>query len=170
MFLFEKHRESHARSGLSFMPIVESKALRVSEAVRSIPSSNIKFRVTETIDPALHRMVHSKETMEKLPKFLEFMKRVTTPTLQSICEDLKAGVKLEVKKKKGVVFMEKIDKIYYYLKLKSLNQGFANFKVPKVSNTNEISNNKSLAISKLFSAIKPKIAVTKCSSFYSLKV
>lgn len=151
------------------MPIVESKALRVSEAVRSIPSSNIKFRVTETIDPTLHRMVHSKETMEKLPKFLEFMKNVTTPTLQSICEDLKAGVKLEVKKKKGIVFMEKIDKIYYYLKLKSLNQGFANFKGSKVSGTNEASNNKSLAISKLFSALKPKIAITKCSSFYNLK-
>ena len=97
---FLMQRESHERTGLSFMPLAESKAIRSSEASRSIPSSNIKFRATETLDPIIQKMVHSKDTIDNLPKFIDLINKVAVPHLKTVYEDLKLGIQLEEKKKK----------------------------------------------------------------------
>lgn len=110
------------------MPLAESHAIRPSETSRSIPSSNIKFRATETLDPAIHKMVHSKDTVDNLPKFIELINKVAIPHLKTVYEDLKRGVRIEEDKKKNTLFFEKIFKIQHYLELKVLNSALKKLK------------------------------------------
>lgn len=153
------------------MPLSESKALRVSEAVRSIPSTNIKFRVTENIDPVMHKMVHSKETMDKLPKFIDLLAKVTKPSLQRICEDLRNGVKTQAKKKQALSFFEKLSGIYHYLELKSLNLMFSSLKkkiFKKISEENR-ENEKISKIPRFYCTLASKLAFNKFFALEKIK-
>ena len=164
-----QQRESHERTGLSFMPLAESKAIRSSEASRSIPSSNIKFRATETLDPIIQKMVHSKDTIDNLPKFIDLINKVAVPHLKTVYEDLKLGIQLEEKKKKKVMFFEKLFSHQHYIELKMMNHGFSTLQ-NKTSKTDGMIETKKAKGAALFhSFLSSKIMVNKCSIFSNMK-
>lgn len=153
------------------MPLSESKALRVTETIRSIPSTNIKFRVTENIDPVMHQMVHSKETMDKLPRFIDLLNKVTKPSLQKICQDLRNGVKIQAKKKQALCFFEKLSGVYHYLELKSLNSMFFSLKeeISKRIREENRENEKISNISRFYCALASKLAFNKFFALEKIK-
>lgn len=149
------------------MPLTESHDVQVS---RVIPSSNIKFRITETVDPTIHKMVHSKETIDNLPKFIGLINKVAVPHLLQVYQDLKAGVLLESKKKQIALFFEKIASCQHYLDLKSLNKGFSKLnQCKKNPQANHLPNSKTIAAAKLFCTLNSKLTINKCTSFSNMK-
>lgn len=151
------------------MPRAESQVIRSSEASRSIPSSNIKFRATETFDPSITKMVHSKETIDNLPKFIDLINKVAVPHLKTVCEDLKRGVQIEERNRKCAVFYEKMTSAHHYLELKMLNSGFANLKKNSSSDLQFINSKKAKGTALLYSFMNSKLMINKCSVFSNIK-
>jgi len=151
------------------MPLAESKAIRSSEASRSIPSSNIKFRATESLDPEIHKMVHSKETIDNIPKFIELINKVAVPHLKTVYEDLKLGVQMEGKKKKNLLFFEKLFAIQHYLELKMLNRGFSFLQSQDKKPDQMMETKKAKGAAIFHSFLNSKMMVHKCSIFTNMK-
>ena len=152
------------------MPLAESKAIRGSEAVRSIPSSNIKFRVTENLDPIIHKMVHSKETVDNLPKFIELINKVAVPHLKTVYEDFKMGIQLEAKKKQHILFFQKLVSNQHFIELKLLNKGFAYLKSKAKEKEKMISKFKAKGASLLYNSLNSKINIHKCFAFSNINL
>lgn len=77
------------------MPLIESQILRGSESIKLLPSSNIRFRLTEDLNPELQKKMQSKESMENLQTLIEEINQILDPRLKYIYEDLQKAANLK---------------------------------------------------------------------------
>lgn len=77
------------------MPLIESQTLRGSESFRLLPSSNIRFRLTEDLNPDLQKKMQSKESMENLQTLIEEINQILDPRMKFIYEDLQKAASLK---------------------------------------------------------------------------